>query len=1225
MATRENFGPMPLRFPEVEQYFKRLHFHLIATDKVDRSKAVLLSSCGEKAFSLIQTLISPGDIYDNDINYDFIKNRVLNHLTPKRILHHERHQLHSLTQGSDPITVFIQRLQDQANRCDLGELRDELVLTQFIFGLRETDLREKLLAKSELTLDTAIAECLLDETVQKAVKPNDASVSAVRTKSSPKFSISTGSQRMKRFSKCHSCGKEDHHRNDCKFRKAKCRSCGKIGHIAAVCRAPAERLRTNELSTQSPDQGELSHVIMSASSNNSANLIHVHLKVGNSVERFLLLLLDSGSQVTIIPYNSAKRLNLSFSDSVLPKVTAFGGHDVPVIGVIDSLKIANSNCFHSGRVLITSEGTTSILGMDFMTALGYVSFQSNPLSFSDAKIEASFRIKENASMDGLCFAPRSLPFAMKGMVETELQRLLKQGIIYPVENPMMAAPIVPVVKQAGASNPIRICGDYSLTLNKVIDPDQYCIPRLEEILEKVSSSKLYSVLDLSDAYLQVPLSPQSQLFTCISTHIGCFAYKRLQFGVSAAPLIFQEIMDKILNGISNVATYQDDIIIGAPDKNTHDHVLKLVEQRLQKFNFKINAAKSQICKSKVKFLGFVLDSGKLVPDPLRLKAFQSMNVPKDKSQLRSALGTLRHYGLFCKNFSTIARPLYLLLKKNSPWRWSPIHQNAFQKLLQTIPLGSIRGYDQSKPLFIFSDASQDGLGFVLSHDADQREIVWLGSRVLTPAEANYSNIEREALALVEAVKYFHKFIAGRKFTICCDHRPLQFIFDRKSTQSDRISARLQRWAITLRAYDYEIKYIKGELMLTADTLSRIPSNGEPLAPEVNMLQLNSLADFPSNSTLLQSIASSKDSALQKLKRYIVNGWPNHIPENMLRFSRSREEYTVQEGIVFRGLRIVVPADLQNSVLRLLHRDHPGITKMVRLARQYCWWPNIDTDINAFIRGCHTCQINARKRTRFHLSSWEETRYFLERVHIDVAHWKDYRLMVLVDSYSKWIDIQLLKDLTTATSIQALRRTIKYVGLPSVIVSDNGLNFASEEFRKFCFENFIQHTFTPPGHHASNGQVERVIQDLKFYLSKCSTDNGADLEKLVINFCLSRNTTPAVNGSVPADFVFQKSLRTRLSVICTERATPSEPYPVFIRVENKKPAAGEIIAKHGRNTLVDNRNRLVHDGDVTPRVPDPVPQPPEVSPPEFENTETPQPPLPRRSSRIRKVPDRLCYE
>lgn len=1245
MATSDKLGAMPLQFPEVQRYFKRLLYYIIASDKMDSAKAVLLSTCGDRAFDLIETLFSPADIDDDEITFDDIKERVLSHLTPKRILHYERHQFHSMTQGSDAIATFVQRLQDRASRCELGELRDDLVLTQFIFGLNDKELREKLLSKPELTIESAIQDCLLAESVQKAANPSVPSVSSVRRAVSHRSQAtdkSNGPKEAKgarQFHRCFSCGKDNHLRNNCKFRDAKCHSCGKVGHISVVCRSRKEKFKAKICSNMSElpisQTDASSNVVMSASVSESASLIYLDLKVGNKSESFLL---DSGSQVTIIPHARAKYLGLQMTNSVLPKVTAFGGFDIPIVGVIDSLDISTPDCSHSGRVLVTAEGATSVLGMDFLIPLGYVSFSSNPISFSDTNIEASFRLKENVSMDGLCYAARSLPFAMKGMVENELQRLLKLGIIYPVDNPTMAAPIVPVVKQKGATNPIRICGDYSLTLNKIIDRDQYCVPRLEEILEKVSSCKLFSVLDLSDAYLQIPLSPESQSYTCIATHVGYFAYKSLQFGVSAAPLIFQEVIDKVLKGISNVAAYQDDIIIGGHCKEDHDRVFQQVKERLEAFNFVVNETKSQICKKRVKFLGFVLDCGKLLPDPDRVKAFQSLTSPKDKSQLRSALGTLRHYGLFCKNFSSIARPLYLLLKKNVPWRWSDVHKNAFQTLLQTIPSGCICGYDHSKPLYVFADASKEGLGFVLSHDLEQHEIVWLGSRVLTPAEANYSNIEREALALVEAVKYFHKFVAGRKFTICSDHRPLQYIFDQKTVRSDRISARLQRWAITLRAYDYDVKYIKGEFMFTADTLSRFPSDATALSPEVNMLELNSLSDFPSGTTLLNDIARSDDSSLRTLKRYVVHGWPNHISPAMLPFSRGREEYTIQDGIIFRGLRILVPSKLQPYVLRLLHQDHPGIVKMIRLARQYFWWPSLDSDINAFIRSCRTCQINARKRTKFRLSSWEETTFYLERVHVDVAHWRDFHVMVFVDSYSKWLDVQILRDLTSKSSMQALRRTIKYVGIPVSLVSDNGLNFASDEFSKFCSDNLIKHIFTPPGHHASNGQVERVIQDLKIYLNKCSIESKEEFEKQTINFCLFRNSTPAVNGSVPSDFVFQKSLRTRLSAVCTERSRPSEPHPVYIRVEGKKPIEGLVFGKHGRNTHFDERNRLVHESDITTRTSDePTPgesplspqQPTEPLPEEFETAQEetvepvqPEPLLPRRSTRPRRQPDRF---
>ena len=193
-------------------------------------------------------------------------------------------------------------------------------------------------------------------------------------------------------------------------------------------------------------------------------------------------------------------------------------------------------------------------------------------------------------------------------------------------------------------------------------------------------------------------------------------------------------------------------------------------------------------------------------------------------------------------------------------------------LLDSFSKGEIICYDQKTPLFVFSDASKNGLGFVLAHDIHQKEIVWLGSRVLSSAESNYSNIEREALGVIEAVKYFHKkFIARRKFTICSDHRPLQFIFNNSSVP-DRVSARLQRWTVTLRAYDYEIHHVRGETMYSADTLSRIPRrDSKSLVPTVNLLDVNSIQEFVQYESLLSRIASSSDTSLSRLKKYIVSG------------------------------------------------------------------------------------------------------------------------------------------------------------------------------------------------------------------------------------------------------------------------------------------------------------------------------------------------------------------
>ena len=160
---------------------------------------------------------------------------------------------------------------------------------------------------------------------------------------------------------------------------------------------------------------------------------------------------------------------------------------------------------------------------------------------------------------------------------------------------------MPVVKQKGALRPIRICGDYSLTLNRIIDRVSYTLPRLEEILQKVNGAKIYSVLDLEDAYLQVALDAESQRLTTISTHLGHVAYTKMQFGISAAPLIFQEAIDSVLRDIPYICAYQDDILIGAPTKNVHDDTLRKVKERLTDNNFRLNTRKCQIGLLKVQF------------------------------------------------------------------------------------------------------------------------------------------------------------------------------------------------------------------------------------------------------------------------------------------------------------------------------------------------------------------------------------------------------------------------------------------------------------------------------------------------------------------------------------------------------------------------------------------------------------------------------------------------
>ena len=1237
MATRMFIGEMPLSWPHVESWFKQMDFYIQANKQADLDKAVLLSMCGSDAFRLVETLLSPTDIASDSVTYETIQQAVLCHLRPKRILHYERHLLHSMIQQEgEGAALFLQRLKDQATRCDFGAMKDELLLSQFIFGLRSQVVRAKLLADATLNLATAVQETLLQETVDTAAPPETV-VSALRQghavkETKDKNKLASGYRSKNSGSKqqgpCFSCGKENHLRQNCKFRDAKCFKCNRRGHIAAACKSRTSA-SIAQTSCKPRVQHMISDVVLSVTSDISSEsrLWTEWCTVGKVNVSFLI---DTGSEVTLLPEKLATATGLSQVSSSV-SVRAYGGQTIPILGCIEDavIKIGGKQC--SGTILVSDNAKRAILGMDYLRSLGVIDCLStnintsvcSPIQCNESRFSASFRLKKDVCMDGMCYAARSLPFSMKTLVEVEIRRLLAADIIFPVKDPVISAPIVPVVKQVGAERPIRLCGDYSRTLNQIIDADSYTIPTLEQILHRLAGASRYSVLDLKDAYLQVILSKESQLLTCVSTHLGHFAYRRLQFGISAAPLIFQEIMDTVLRDISGVAAYQDDIIISGIDVAEHDRRLCAVKARLQQYGFEINESKSQINKTAVSFLGFLLSEGKLLPHPDRLEAFSKLRVPKDKLQLRSVLGTLRHYGQFCRNFSIVARPLYDLLRNNVRWHWTDKHETVMRTLIKVISDGQITCYQMNKPLFVTADASKDGIGYVLSHDQHQREVVWLGSRVLSQAEARYSNIEREALAVVEAVKYFHKFLCGRRFTIISDHRPLQFIFNAKSA-SERISARLQRWVITLGAYDYQLVYKKGEQMFAADVLSRLPRpESLSITPVVNLLDINSLSEFSSGSSLLRRIAVYSDKTMKLLKRYIINGWPTYLPKPMYQWSKERSEYSIQDGIVYRGLRVVVPSFFRREILTLLHENHPGILKMIRLARQYFWWPSIDADVNRHVQRCTICQMNARKRIKANLASWPEAKDFWERVHVDVAYFLHHKFLVLVDAATKWVDVHLLTSNSSSAAVSALRRSFKYVGLPCILVSDNGTNFVSAEFEGFLRDNFVEHICSPPGHHQSNGQAERVIQELKFFLRK-SGSTVKDIERAVIQFCLHQNTTPAANGSVATDFVFNRSLRTKLSIKCTELNLPGQVTPAYVRREGQSQSLPTIVRKYGSNTSVDDSGRIVHDSDIVQRseeVEAEATEPTETGVSEPEITE--EVPL-RRSQRVRRKPARFGF-
>lgn len=200
------------------------------------------------------------------------------------------------------------------------------------------------------------------------------------------------------------------------------------------------------------------------------------------------------------------------------------------------------------------------------------------------------------------------------------------------------------------------------------------------------------------------------------------------------------------------------------------------------------------------------------------------------SELLAFLDSVNYYGRFISNLATLLQPLNSLLQKGATWKWTKQCQDVFQSIEEK--LGSpqvLSHYDSSLPLTLAADASVYGVGAVISqHYPDGTECpIAYASRTLPPSERNYSQLEKEALALIFVVKHFHQYLYGCHFTLITDHKPLTTILGPHHSIPTLAAARLQRWAIILSAYLYDIRFRRTEDHANADCLSRLPLNESP--------------------------------------------------------------------------------------------------------------------------------------------------------------------------------------------------------------------------------------------------------------------------------------------------------------------------------------------------------------------------------------------------------------
>jgi hypothetical protein len=863
--------------------------------------------------------------------------------------------------------------------------------------------------------------------------------------------------------------------------------------------------------------------------------------------------IDTGSRISAISDVMYRKL---FGHKYITKdnlmLRGYSGSRIESLGYIEVDVDLNGFQQKSLRLYVIKGGARPLLGREWMRALNVTQINLNaiiddrfvnqlcnefPEVFSDklgtCKQPISLQLTDT---EPVYVRARPVPLALRARVEKELNRLETDGSIYRVDHSDYGTPIVPVIK---ANGEIRICGDYKITINPKLKRNFYPLPRIDELFANLSGGERFTKIDLRHAYEQCLLEEASQPYTAITTHMGTFVYRRTPYGLSCIPEKFQKLMEEVLRGVPGCVVFLDDICVTGTNDIEHIKNLKTVLERLRDTGLTVKLSKCSFLQDSVNYLGFIINKDGLRPNSGKLEAISSAPRPENVSQLKSFLGMVNYYGRFIPNLSGLLNPLHSLLKKESDWKWNPKCERAFTEAKRTLLSDRVLAhYEEGRELVLSVDSSAYGLGAVLAHRYENgvERPVSCVSRTLSAPERNYSQLDKEALAILFGVTKHHQYLYGRRFTLRTDHQPLTYIFGEKGGIPQTAASRLQRWAARLAAYDFMIEFVRSADNGPADALSRLPLPQEGSRTD-SIDYLNLVEEYLPICFKEVAKETEKDPVLCKIKGFVLFGWPpsGASCEELRPYFARKEELVVERGCLIYKYRIVVPQNLRKRVLEELHEGHLGMNKMKNLSRSYVYWPSLDRDIEEVGRACPACRVVRDAPPHAPLHPWEFPLEPWGRLHADFADCAGVRYLVLVDAHSKWIEVVAMRGTDAGATTKALGNIFAQFGLPSQLVTDNGPPFSSQQFKIYCKNNFIRHVTSAPYRPQGNGLAENAVKNVKKCIKRAlheSEDVNTALNKFLLQY---RNCDHATTGVSPAVALQRRRLRTRLDALRPDTA------------------------------------------------------------------------------------------
>eukprot|EP00118_Oscarella_pearsei_P023941 m.294194 g.294194 ORF g.294194 m.294194 type:complete len:713 (+) comp40742_c0_seq74:392-2530(+) len=656
-----------------------------------RQRAIFLTLIGQEAFDILESLLTPRE--PSETKLADIRKALKNHFAPVPLEIAETVRFRRRYQSeTETAAQYLAALRHHAKHCAFPNL-ERALRDQFVTGLRNLATQQKLLGTKDLTLANALQIATSMEAAKKQAPTlrsggSSSEVSKEIGNLTARGKLPRGSSKSSQ--PCFRCGIKGHSPDDCWHKNKMCTICKKkrLGsrlqneaEIAVPAEAPIQAKRQVAIEeVDDTDEDEFYLNAINSVKGDTSRITVTPIINGKAIT----MEVDTGAAVSII---SRKTWTENFKEYPLTTanvvLTTYSNEKLEVLGQ-SSMTVELDGQKATLPIIVVGGDGPALLGRNWLHAIRLDWKGLKIARVMSADPQATELIKSYKELFGddlgtvkgfkasLKLQPGATPtflkarpavYSLRDGIGQELDRLEKKGVLQKVSTSRWATPLVVVTKP---DKSLRLCGDFKVTVNKVLDVDQYPLPKPDDLFATLAGGEKFTKMDLASAYLQVELDEGSREIVTLNTHQGLYRPVQMPFGIANAPAIFQNIMDQVLHGLKGVVCYLDDILVTGKDDKEHLENLKATFERLQQHGIRLKRTKCAFMADAIEYLGYLVDCTGLHTTEKKQAAIEKAPRPVNVKQLRSFLGLVNYYGKFIPDLSTTEKPLNELLKKDTP-------------------------------------------------------------------------------------------------------------------------------------------------------------------------------------------------------------------------------------------------------------------------------------------------------------------------------------------------------------------------------------------------------------------------------------------------------------------------------------------------------------------------------------------------------------------------------